>query len=111
MLRAVVDAQGIQEYPAVTDAGGSNLNYEIEQWDTNDASYVWVQVPALQSNTCTSVLLRSASQSVPNPSQRWHCGMPKEQHRGVSAKTPAHGNSASPVSLLRRLTLFNTLQP
>jgi hypothetical protein len=27
------------------------LNYEIEQWNTNGSSYVWVQVPQLQSGT------------------------------------------------------------
>lgn len=27
------------------------LNHEIEQWDTNGTSYVWVQVPVLASNT------------------------------------------------------------
>ncbi|MEM7394309.1 MAG: hypothetical protein AAF492_18375, partial [Verrucomicrobiota bacterium] len=36
------------------DAGGSvELNYEIESWDTNGISHVWVQLPALaDSNTC-----------------------------------------------------------
>ena len=29
---------------------GAGLNYEIERWDTNTASYVWVQVPELLSN-------------------------------------------------------------
>lgn len=27
------------------------LNFEIEDWNTNGASYVWVQIPALSSNT------------------------------------------------------------
>ena len=30
---------------------GSSLNHEIDYWDTNGTSYVWVQVPALTSNT------------------------------------------------------------
>ena len=30
-----------------------NLNYEIEHWDANGSSYVWVQIPELvDSNTC-----------------------------------------------------------
>jgi len=34
-----------------TDAtGGVELNYEVESWDTNGASFVWVQVPALATN-------------------------------------------------------------
>jgi len=28
-----------------------HLNHEIESWDTNGTSYVWVQVPELQSGT------------------------------------------------------------
>ncbi len=34
------------------DATRTNeLNYEVERWDTNGLSHVWVQVPALASNT------------------------------------------------------------
>lgn len=39
-----------------TDAGQlQTLNYEIEKWDTNGSSYVWVQVPQLKSNTVIQV--------------------------------------------------------
>ena len=31
--------------------GTTELNYEIESWNTNGNSYVWVQVPALSSNS------------------------------------------------------------
>jgi formylglycine-generating enzyme required for sulfatase activity len=31
--------------------GTTELNYEIESWSTNGTSYVWVQVPALTSNS------------------------------------------------------------
>ncbi|MEM7394074.1 MAG: DUF2341 domain-containing protein, partial [Verrucomicrobiota bacterium] len=35
----------------ITDASGLlELNYEMEAWNVNGASYVWVQVPALSSN-------------------------------------------------------------
>jgi hypothetical protein len=30
----------------------AELNYEFDNWDTGNTSYVWVQVPALTSNTC-----------------------------------------------------------
>ena len=34
-----------------TDSSGhTQLNYEVEQWNTNTAAYVWVQVPALASS-------------------------------------------------------------
>ncbi|MFZ4398357.1 MAG: DUF2341 domain-containing protein, partial [Kiritimatiellia bacterium] len=32
----------------LTDA--NRLNYEIESWNTNGASYVWVQVPTIPTN-------------------------------------------------------------
>lgn len=32
-------------------ASGAELNYEIEQWDTNGSSYFWVQVPALSNSS------------------------------------------------------------
>ncbi|MEM7393126.1 MAG: choice-of-anchor D domain-containing protein, partial [Verrucomicrobiota bacterium] len=31
---------------------GSALNYEIESWDTNGTSYVWVQMPSFSDNQC-----------------------------------------------------------
>lgn len=34
-----------------TDAAGAILNHEIEIWDTNGESHVWVQVPALAPTT------------------------------------------------------------
>ena len=36
-------------YTNTTDTG-SGLNYEIESWNTNAASYVWVQVPLIPTN-------------------------------------------------------------
>ncbi|MDD5673219.1 MAG: DUF2341 domain-containing protein [Chitinivibrionales bacterium] len=34
-----------------TTSGGTELNYEIEKWDTSGSSYIWVQVPSLSSST------------------------------------------------------------
>jgi autotransporter-associated beta strand protein len=34
-----------------SDAALNELNYEIEKWDTNGNSFVWVQIPALTNNT------------------------------------------------------------
>ena len=36
-------------------ADTTNLNYEIESWNTNGASYVWVQLPTLASDGSTSI--------------------------------------------------------
>ena len=34
-----------------TSDNSQELNYEVEKWNTNGSSYVWVQVPQLQSGT------------------------------------------------------------
>jgi len=40
----------------VTSSTSTNwLNYEIESWDTNSASYVWVQVPLIASDGTTTI--------------------------------------------------------
>jgi alpha-galactosidase len=45
------------------------LNYEIEKWDTNGSSYVWVQVPQLTNNASIWVIWGDAAlASVPQPS-------------------------------------------
>ena len=49
------------------DAGDTtNLNYEIETWNTNGASYVWVQVPLIVGDGTASILAKwgDASNSV-----------------------------------------------
>ena len=38
------------------DATGSNLNYEIETWNTNRASFVWVQVPTLSPDGSSYIM-------------------------------------------------------
>lgn len=34
-----------------SDASQNELNYEVEQWNTNGDSFVWVQIPVLTDNT------------------------------------------------------------
>jgi hypothetical protein len=41
-------------YTNATDTG-SGLDYEIESWNTNSASYVWVQVPLIPTNGMGSI--------------------------------------------------------
>ncbi len=46
------------------DAGDTtNLDYEIEAWNTNGPSYVWVRVPALASDGTGSILARWGADS------------------------------------------------
>ena len=49
---------------AFTDSTGlTNLNYEIDTWNPNGTSYVWVQVPALASNTTVIAWWGAAGQT------------------------------------------------
>ena len=49
-----------------TDGAQTNeLNYEVEKWDTNGSSYVWVQIPSLAQNTVIWALWGMAGQAVP----------------------------------------------
>lgn len=51
-----------------TDAGQlQTLNYEIEKWDTNGTSYVWVQVPLLKSNTVIRVYWGDTNMAATSP--------------------------------------------
>jgi hypothetical protein len=43
------DGYDLRFWPDATLAG-SELDYEIEQWDTNGNSFVWVKIPALTNN-------------------------------------------------------------
>lgn len=49
-----------------TDESTNELNYEIESWNTNGSSYVWVQVPQL-TNNC-SILAYWGNTNAPAPS-------------------------------------------
>lgn len=49
-----------------TDSTETNeINYEIEDWDTNGESFVWVQVPSLSSNASIWVFWGRSGQSAP----------------------------------------------
>jgi len=43
----------------------TNLNYEIDTWNTNGSSYVWVQVPALVGNATITAWWGGAGQTTP----------------------------------------------
>jgi hypothetical protein len=46
-------------------SGNTELYYEIDTWNTNGASYVWVQVPALANNTTIYAYWGMLDQSAP----------------------------------------------
>jgi len=49
------------------DSSNNELNYEIDTWNTNGTSYVWVQVPTLSgTNTYVSAYFGNPSATVPS---------------------------------------------
>jgi len=49
-------------------AEGTPLSYEIEQWDTNGSSYVWVNVPLISASSVDNlIMMRWAGPSKPTP--------------------------------------------
>jgi hypothetical protein len=57
---------GSNDLAFTADAAGlMNLNYEIDTWNTNGASYVWVQVPALVGNSTITVWWGASGQTTP----------------------------------------------
>ena len=57
---------GTNDLAFTADAAGTmNLNYEIDTWNTNGSSYVWVQVPALVGNSTITVWWSGVTNSAP----------------------------------------------
>ena len=48
-----------------TDAADAELSYEVEKWDTNGSSYVWVKVPTLTNNAVVHAFWGMAGQTAP----------------------------------------------
>ena len=46
-------------------SGNTELNYEVESWNTNGASYVWVQVPSLATNVSIRAYWGQAADAAP----------------------------------------------
>jgi len=72
-----------------TDAAGVTLQHEIETWNTNGESHVWVQVPALVKNTQITVywknLARASDANVFAPTNLPNCGLWLHAGAGVTA--------------------------
>jgi alpha-galactosidase len=77
----------------MNSAGMQPLNYEIEKWNTNGNSYVWVQVPLLTSNTSIQVYwgdtnLTSAPAASTTNGSVWANGYVSVWHLGETEGTP-----------------------
>lgn len=65
-----------------TDSSGADLSYEVEQWDTNGNSFIWVKVPTVDANSDTSfVYLYYGNASATNHLSA--SGVWKSDYRGV----------------------------
>ncbi len=68
------------------DASGNMLAHEIDTWDTNGVSTVWVKVPSLTaSTTVTAKYGYSAPPAARNASEVWSSGYVGVWHLGESA--------------------------
>jgi len=86
------------------DASQTNeLNYEIDQWDTNGNSYVWVQVPKLASYGSIWACWGKAGQNIPaytTNGATWSNGYLSVYHLNGNGSTVGLKNSASTANYL-----------
>jgi hypothetical protein len=74
----------------ITDASGNALPYELENWDTNGESRLWVRVPSVAEGTTLAVYYGTA-ESVAPPEGMWsgYAGVWHFNEAGDGAKTIA----------------------
>ena len=72
-----------------TDAAGATLQHEIETWNTNGESHVWVQIPTLVKNTQITVNwknpARASNANLFVPTSLPNCGLWLHAGTGVTA--------------------------
>jgi hypothetical protein len=81
-------------------ADTTNLNYEIESWNTNGPCYVWVQVPLLPADGTGSILVKWGDESAQLPCttnrSTWNNGFQLVQHMAdTNASTSVRDSSTS----------------
>ncbi|MEM7393300.1 MAG: DUF2341 domain-containing protein, partial [Verrucomicrobiota bacterium] len=55
-----------------TSEGGATIPHEVDQWDTNGTSYVWVQVPEVRgTGTCVVAQWGNPAVTMPPPGNAW----------------------------------------
>ena len=82
------------------DGSGKELNYEIDTWNTNGSSYVWVQVPEFTNNASVQMYWGKAGLSVPSYSTNgatWNDGFAGVWHmtNSLPPDSSAHGFNAT----------------
>lgn len=64
------------------DSNGNVLNYEIERWEENGSSYIWVKVPQIDQNSNSSYIYVYYGNSSASDSQNI-TGVWKDDYKGV----------------------------
>jgi hypothetical protein len=95
----------------------SALNYEIDTWNTNGDSYVWVQIPKLTNNATIRMYWGKASDTAPvytTNGASWAEGFVGNWHmneRNVKDSTVyARNGSSAPVTVTNAVGLIGTAQ-
>ncbi len=85
---------------AFADSSGNMLPYEIDTWNTNGESLVWVKLPVLERGASFAAYWGAASATANTPADVWsgyagvwHCN----EANGALADSTGNGNSATPV--------------
>ena len=67
---------------AFTDASGNLIPHEIDIWDTNGVSTIWVKVPSLSASTTITAHYGCAKPAVPKVESVWDSGYVGVWHMG-----------------------------
>ena len=85
------------------DAGGAVIPHEVDVWDTNGTSLVWVRVPSVTAETTFTMYYDGASDAESAPSDVWtvagYVGVwHMDEADGAVADATGHGLAATPAS-------------
>lgn len=87
---------------------GTQLPFEVEQWDANGTSILWVRVPALQGGVANAVDLYYGNSSVTTPTQGqvfpgylgvWHMNQDPSTGGALIQDSSPHGNAGVPMAM------------
>lgn len=97
-----------------TDERGTLIPHDIDTWNTNGASFVWVKIPSLAYNTTITMHwgARRTQEQTCNPSDTWdgYVGVWHMNETGTTAEpdSTGHGLNAAPINNSSASTSINT---
>lgn len=91
-----------------TDPDGTELAYEIEQWDESGYSYVWVKVPQIDAGSTTDSIFmyygNSTAEAAQDATAVWNSTDVAVFHMNSnSSDSTSYANDGSPTSVLTSL--------